>query len=248
MSGLAFLLFAMQAIAVPPPLNPVPPPLNEPRAARDTLGFDDPPTELIDFLGRRWRCADPTPDRAERERLHCAALPNEERSWRTRFAGDAAAMRWLDQAPRAFRMEMRFRTTFDGPTPARTRNVAQSGVDERGRPYRLTIDTQADRGRTTRITVAYHGWAERSFTLRNQAFPLIDLQSLAVGIYTLPFRPSFQVQLRYGYARGYCGETMQDDRPLVRISFERARVRGTDTRRTNCTYNYETITDAAAPR
>jgi hypothetical protein len=238
-----FLLALLAQTVAPPLVNPsdttLPP--------RD-LGFNDPPIELIDFLGRRKRCAEGRMTSEWSALLRCAALPGEERAFRSRFAGDANALRWLDQAPLAFRMSERLIARFDGPTRTRPRSAAQSGVDESGRLYRLTIDARADAGRSTRISASYDGGPEHSFTLSNRAFPLIDLRSLAVGAYTIPGHRRLEVELHYGYARGYCGEIGEDDRPKVRISFERTRVHGTDTRRDNCQRLYVEIENADARR
>jgi hypothetical protein len=210
------------------------------------LGFNDPPPEMIDVLGRRRLCAEAGSDRAERARLRCAALAGEERILRRRFAGDEAALRWLDQAPLAFRLEPRFVTTFDGPEPARPRRTEQSGADAEGRPYRLTVDAGADGGRSTRIVAAYNGWPERSFTLSNRIFPSIDLQSLEVGVQVLAADRSLRVKLRYGRRRGYCGE-MGDDREQVNIGFGQTRVSGYATQRTNCQLIYTNIGNVRPP-
>lgn len=214
--------------------------LNQTATAPTGLGFNDPPTEMIDFLGRRMRCAQAGSDRAHRRRLRCAALVGEERVFRGRFAGNTDALRWLDQAPLAFRLERRFVATFDGPVPARPRRTEQSGIDFDGRPYRLTIDTEADGGRSTRIAATYNGWPERIFTLSNRIFPLLDLQSLEVGRYDLPGDRPFSVKLRYGLPRGYCGE-VGDDREQVTIGFGRAQADGYATQRTNCQRIYRNI-------
>jgi hypothetical protein len=232
------LLLAVLAQTLATPLPP---------GEGDTLADNGPPIEMIDFLGRRRLCADADGDAAERERLHCAALAGEERGWRTRFAGDTRALRWLDQAPLEFRMELRLIVTFDGPEPARPRRTEQSGTDGEGRHYRLTIDAEADGGRSTRIAAAYDGWPERSFTLSNRAFPLIDLQSLEVGVQLLADDRSFRVELRYGHRRGYCGE-LGDDREQVTVGFGQIRVSGYATLRTNCQRVYTDIGNFTPPR
>lgn len=233
---LALLVALLAAQAVTPPIRP---------GGGDTLADNDPPIEMIDFLGRRRLCADAGRDAAERERLHCTALAGEERAWRSRFAGHARALRWLDQAPRDFRLERRFVATFDGPLRAWPRRTEQSGIDVEGRRYRLTIDTEADRGRSTRVVAAYDGWPERSFTLSNRLFPLIDLQSLSVGTSEPPFDRSLEVEVSYGDERTYCG-TATDNRQKLVISFQQRRVRARHVLRTNCAYDYVRIEESAA--
>ncbi len=212
----------------------------------DSLDFGDPPTEIIDFLGRRSACAQSGVPAEEQARLACSAIDGEEQGWRSRFDGDVRAMRWLDQAPLAFRMSPRFVSTFDGPSPTDARRIEQSGVDEEGRPYWLVVDTGVDGGSATRITARYADWPERSFTLDNRAYPLIDLHSLAVGSSPFPEFPGMTVQFHYGHPRGYCGEIATDDRPRISVGFEPGRVRGTDMRRTNCQRGYVEIEDVAA--
>lgn len=230
------LLLALLAQTAAPPIRP---------GEADTLADTGPPVEMIDFLGRRRLCADEDRDAGERERLHCAALTGEERAWRTRFSGNARALRWLDQAPRDFRLERRFVVTFDGPLPARPRRTEQSGVNIEGRRYRLTIDTEADGGRSTRIVAAYDGWPERSFTLSNRLFPLIDLQSLSVGTSEPPSARGLSVQLSYGDERSYC-DTVTDNRQKVIVSFQQNRVSALHVLRTNCAYDSERIEEGAA--
>lgn len=179
-------------------------------------------------------------------RFRCAALTGEERALRTRFAGDAAALRWLDEAPLAFRMRDRFIARFDGPVPTRIRTIEQSGVDRNGRSYRLAIDSRAGGGRSTRITATYGTAPERQFTLSNRVFPLLDLSTLKVGASEIPGLPSLALELNYGHPRRYCPERNYVSRPWVTIIFEPGRVRGRDTRRNNCQHIYVEITDVAA--
>ncbi|HYD13912.1 MAG TPA: hypothetical protein VEC11_13770 [Allosphingosinicella sp.] len=249
------LLVALLAQALAPPVVSPGPPLIAPRqvfaqpgaADGDAFDFNDPPIEMIDFLGRRYECAHRGIPTAERRRLRCAALPGEERALRARFANDADALRWLDQAPLEFRMEPRVAMTLDHTEPTLPHRIEQSGVDETGRAYRLTIDTMGDGGRLTRIAVAYDGWPERSFALSNRSFPLLDMETLQVRILPVPNDRRFHVRVRYGCPRDYCGEIGEtDNRPQVQISFERGRVRGSDGRRDNCQHVYVPIVDAGA--
>lgn len=84
------LLLAAQAAATP----------------ADLLQTEDPPIEMIDFLGRRRVCAEQREEGGETSPwLHCANLPDEEREWRARSAGNAIALAWLDQDPRRFHLK-----------------------------------------------------------------------------------------------------------------------------------------------
>jgi hypothetical protein len=230
---LPLLLFAVQAASPP--------------EDGDALNFtrDDPPIEMIDFLGRRRQCAYSGVPADEQTRLHCATLPGEERAFRARFANDAAALRWLDQAPLAFRLDHRLVADLDSSEPTTPRRTEQSGVDDEGRPYRLIINTEADGGRSTSIDVAFAGWPIRRFALSNRDFPLIDLQSLLVSVWG-DIDPRFGVRLRFGHMRGYCAELDYDDREIVSIAFTRNEGTGYVTRRTNCERVYERIPDATA--
>ena len=202
---------------------------------------DLPPVELIDFLGRRHGCAYRGVPRGELNRLRCAALPNEERRFRNRFAADARALRWLNQDPLAFRMDRRLIVTLDSSEPTIARRTEQSGVDDEGRPYRLLVDRGATGGGSTVIALAYAGWPERRFTLRNGDFPLLDLQTLLVTVAPEADDPRLWVRMRFGHPRGYCGEHDLDDREQVTITFTRNEVTGYVTRRTNCQRVYERI-------
>lgn len=225
------LLFALLLQAAPP--------------AQDALNIapdaELPPVELIDFLGRRHGCAFRGVPREEQDRLRCAALPDEERAFRNRYGADARALRWLNEDPLAFRMDRRLIATFDSSEPAIAQRAEQSGVDHDGRPYRLIVDLGAERGRSTWIALAYAGWPERRFILGNSEFPLVDLQSLLVTVLPADHDPRLRVRLRFGHARGYCGEHDLDDREEVTISFTRNEVTGYVTRRTNCQRVYERI-------
>lgn len=211
----------------------------------EPIGAHDPPVAMIDFLGRRSQCAYSDVPAREQARLRCAALAGEESALRTRFVDDAGALRWLNQPPLDFRMRTRFISTFDGPDPVRPRTVAQSGVDDRGRPYQLVIDTRADHGRSTRITAVYDNRPERSFTLENRAVPLLDLQTLTVGVQEVPDDQRLTVRILYGHDRTYCGEA-GDNREEIRIAFGAAGASAYAMRRTNCQRVYENVMDAAA--
>jgi hypothetical protein len=254
---MTLFLFAMVAQAMTPPVvspeppivrpnTAIPPPSRDDGDALNDLGRNDPPLQLIDFLGRRQLCWDGARS-DERSLLRCASIPAEELGWRAMFAGDESAIHWLDETPDQFRMGQRFYSTFDGPSPTRARTVEQSGVDDRGRAYRLVIDRMANGGRSTRITASYAGWPARSFTLSNRAFPLIDLQSLEVGTSAFRELAYINVRLRYSYERSYCGDSFDDRRPTVDVTFERGRVSAQDTQRVNCDLVYLNVADAAAP-
>jgi len=209
----------------------------------DLPGFDDPPTEMIDFLGRRMLCAQGAEETARR-RLRCRALDGEERAFRQRFAGDAQAVRWLDQPPLQFHLRRRFVSVFDGPTPVQPRRMEQTGVDSNGRGYRIVIDAEADRGSSTRISASYDGWPERSFPLSNRLFPDVDIQSVTVSTYDPPPRRAILIEFSYGEDRSYCG-TQGDNRPDVTVLFERGRVRAQGHPRTNCSHETVSIDENA---
>ena len=244
------LLLALLAQAVTPPMVSAAPRIIAPAAALaqpdglEPLGRNDPPVELIDFLGRRYECAHRGVPRAEQARLRCASLHGEEQGWRTRFANDDGALRWLDQAPLSFRMDRRLVATLISSEPTTPHRLEQTGVDDGGRPYRLTIDAREDAGHATRISVTYAGWPARSFTLRHREFPLLDLNTLQASTIPAP-NDRFFVMLSYGHPRRYCGED-GDSRESVRVVFLPTEVRGDAMRRTNCQRLYEPVTDAAA--
>lgn len=216
--------------------------------------WDNPPTEMVDFLGRRRLCGElPEPEhrdagyRQEAQRLRCASLPEEERGWRARYAGNAAVLRWLDLEPERFRLNNVVISAWDGPPAARPRRIEQSGVDARtGEPYRLVIVTDGNHGRT-RITASFAGIPQRSFTLDDHQIPLLDLQSLRVALGTPPVRrPRLYLMLRYGEARGYCFLEDEDDRPELQIVFDGDGVRGYRTEGSNCETATTQLPDAAA--
>jgi hypothetical protein len=223
-------------------------------AADDPRFWDDPPTEMIDFLGRRRLCAQlPEPadreagDRREAERLQCAALPAEERGWRARYAGNAEVLRWIDRDPLGFHLNSILISVWHGPPGALPMRIEQTGVDARSRePYHLVIDAGADGGRFTRITASYADHQPRSFTLENSRLPWLDLQSLQVMLGTPPTPGRLYVRMRYGYPRGYCQINEEDDRPLVQIVFDNNEIRASRSEQPNCQPVTTDLTDAAA--
>src|SRR5262245_39291903 len=120
-----------------------------PSAADDPRSWNNPPIELVDFLGRRRLCAElgapegrGAGERQEAERLHCAALPAEERIWRAHYAGNAPVLRWIDLDPRGFHLNGIIVRMWDGPPTARPQHIVQRGRDQRGRRFRLVINSR----------------------------------------------------------------------------------------------------------
>jgi len=233
------LLLAAQALM---------PPGSDPRM------WDNPPTEMVDFLGRRRLCAqlgEPenynVGDRAAAERWRCAALPGEERTWRARYANNALVRAWLDLDPIRFTLNNVEINAWHGPLPARPRRIEQAGVDARtGQPYRLVIEAGSGT-RQTRITASFANAPTRSFTLDDTQVPFLDLQSLRVMLGTPPVRrPQLYVMLRYGEMRGYCSLEQRDDRSEISIVFEPERVRASRSETINCETNWSDLPDAAA--
>jgi hypothetical protein len=233
------LLLAVQAAA---------PPADDPRL------WEDPPTEMVDFLGRRLLCAqlgEPAARDAgalqEAERLQCAALPVEERAWRARYAGRPNVLRWIDRDPLDFHLNEILVSVWHGPPGALPMRIEQRGADARtGQPYHLVVDAGVDGGRSTRITASYATHAERSFTVDNARVPRLDLQSLQLMLGTHAGRDEFHVVMRYGYFRGYCQIGAEDDRPMLQLVFLADRVSGYRTDRTNCESIGSALPDAAA--
>lgn len=224
-------------------------------SASDLLNWPDPPTEMVDFLGRRRLCAvlgEPedraSSDRTEAIRLRCESLPDEERAWRARYADNAAVRAWLDLDPIRFRLNQVVINSWHGPPEALPRRIEQQGVDARtGEPYRLVIESAAAVDGTTRITASFAGLAPRSFTLDNARFPLLDLQSLLVALGRRGERGELlYVMLRYGYPLGYCSLSDADDRPQVSIAFERERISASRPETINCETSWTELPDAAA--
>ena len=235
------LLLAAQAAA---------PPADDPRL------WEDPPTEMVDFLGRRRLCAElPEPEhrdadyRGEAERLQCAALPAEEHGWRARYAGNAEVLRWIDRDPRGFHLNSVLVNAWHGPPGALPRWIEQRGVDARtGQPYHLVVDAGVDGGRSTRITASYATHPARSFTVDNARLPRLDLQSIQLMLGTHAGRDEFHVIMRYGYFRGYCELGDEDDRPRLQLVFLADGVSGYRTDRTNCVSVGSNLPDAVPAR
>jgi hypothetical protein len=223
---------------------------------KDQRTWDNPPTEMVDFLGRRRLCAElgepenrNAADRAAAARWRCAALPAEERTWRARYADNAQVRAWLDLDPIRFRLNNVEISGYDGPPPARPRRIEQAGVDARtGQPYRLVIETGPD-NRRTRITASFANVPMRSFTLDDRQVPFLDLQSLQVMLGTPPVRrPRLALTLRYGEMRGYCTLEERDDRPEIQIVFDGDGVRGYRTDGINCQTGTTDLPDAGYRR
>lgn len=216
--------------------------------AGDFSRTEVPPAEMIDFLGRRRVCAEQREAYGETSPwLRCADLPAEERNWRRRSAGNATALRWLDLDPAHFRLNSVVVDTWDGAPPARPRRIEQSGVgSQTGQPYHLIVDTEADGGRSTRVTASFANVPVRTFTIDNRAVPEIDPQTVQVMLGTPPSPGgALTVFIRYGDPRGYCNDA-RDDRPEIQISFASDAVRGYRTDRTNCDMVTTELRDAAA--
>jgi hypothetical protein len=214
-------------------------------ASDDFSRTEVPPTEMIDFLGRRRICTEQSEGGGETSPwLRCASLPAEERAWRARSVGNAAALRWLDLAPRRFRLNEVVVSSWHGPPPAEPRRVEQSGTEYRtGEPYRLLIDSEADGGRSTRITASFANLPIRTFTIDNADIPFLDLQTLRVNLGTQ--RGRLSVRLRYGDPRGYCAAGDQDDRPELSIVFDREEIHADRQDMANCRGEWTALPDAA---
>lgn len=226
-----------------------------PPLSADQRMWDNPPIEMIDFLGRGRLCAQlaepahrDAGERTAADRWRCAALPGEEQGWRARYADNALVRAWLDLDPIRFRLNDIVVNAWHGPPSAETRRVEQTGVDARtGQGYRLIIDSEADGGRRIRVTASFAGLAPRSFTFDAATVPWLDLQSLQVALGARPARGDMlYVTLRYGELLGYCQLDEDDDRPEVSIVFERERVHGERSERTNCQDSRVDLPDTAA--
>jgi hypothetical protein len=225
-------------------------------APDDPRLWDNPPTEMIDFLGRRRLCAElgqpdhrDASDQAAAERWRCAPLSTEERTWRARYADNAQVRAWLDLDPRRFSLNNVSIHAWHGPPRAETRRVEQNGVDARtGQSYHLVIDAGVDGGRRIRVTASFAELAPRSFTLDAAVVPFLDLQSLTVALGALPVRRDrLYVMMRYGELRGYCSLDADDDRPEVSIVFERDTIRASRLGEpVNCEAVWTDLPDAAA--
>jgi hypothetical protein len=262
---MALLLALLAQALAPPAVSPEPPLVDpgtialprreEPRDALNDrnlflLGRPVPPTEIIDFLGRRRRCAglgDLPGYRGERSRWRCAALPGEERALRASHAGDRVVLRWLDQNPFEFELPRMRLDRTRRPVDIWPEKIEQSGTNPvTGLPYRILIETRVARGRLTRITASFDGLPARSFTLDNRAFPMLDVQTLTTMLLSPPRDNAHMLLLfmTYGHPRGYCSD--DDDRPSVQISFDRTGAYGATSPRDNCIYDQVPVADAAA--
>jgi hypothetical protein len=216
----------------------------QPAAALDP---EPPPTEMIDFLGRRRLClALPTPrnalDQSEARRLACASIASEERTWRDHYRGNSAALAWIDHDPRGFRVPG-ITVSGDGPPPAYVHRIELSGTESGGpTPFHLSIDSDAENGGATLFTASFGDVPARTFRIDNARFPWLDLQSVVTGLR----RPSpdayLRVELRFDYRRGYCAELDQDDRPHLTLYFYRDRVTANYEDRTNCGFRRVSLT------
>jgi hypothetical protein len=212
--------------------------LAQPAAAPDP---EPPPTEMIDFLGRRRLCLElPAPaernafDQSESRRLACTSLPAEERVWRDHYRGNAGVLAWLDRDPRDFRLPQ-ITVSFDGPPPAYVHRIELSGTDSGGQtPFHLSIDSDAENGGATLFTAAWGDVPARTFRIDNARFPWLDLQSVITALRTQSADGFLRVELRFGYHRGYCAALEEDDRPRLMIRFARDRVAASFEDRTNC--------------
>jgi hypothetical protein len=193
---------------------------------------------MVDFLGRRRLClALPAAaeraaaDQAEWRRLACASLASEERGWRDRYRGNAAALAWLDRDPRDFRVPGITVRSWDGPPGAYVHRMEWTGTENGGPAgFHLAIDSDADSGAATIVTASYGDLPARSFRIDNARFPWLDLQSVKAALGDDRLR----VDIRFGYRRGYCADQGEDDRPLLSIAFRRSRVTARYLDRTNC--------------
>jgi hypothetical protein len=212
--------------------------LAQPVAAPDP---EPPPTEMIDFLGRRRLCLElPAPaernayDQSEGRRLACASIGSEERVWRDHYRGNAEVLAWLDRDPRGFQVPQ-IMVSFDGPPPAYVHRIELSGTDSGGQaPFHLIIDSDAENGGATLFTASYGDAPAHTFRIDNARFPWLDLQSVVTGLRARPPSEYLLVELRFGYRRGYCAIGGGDDRPHLMIRFASDRVTASFEDRTNC--------------
>ena len=198
-----------------------------------------PPTEMVDFLGRRRLCLElPAPAersaayQAEARRLACARIASAARRWRDHYRGNAAALAWLDRDPRDFRIPgIIMVRSGDGPPGAYVHRMEWTGTENGGpAPFRLSIDSDAENGAATFITASFGGVPARTFRVDNARFPWLDLQSVNAALGSDLLR----VEIRFGYRRGYCADQDGDDRPRLTVRFARDRVTASFEDRTNC--------------
>ena len=221
-----------------------------------TWDWPEPPEDMVDFLGRRRLCLDVPEasrrspgDRREWARLSCATLPQEEAGWRSRYASDDNARRWLDLDPQEFHMPTILVSGYDGPPGANIRQIVLEGrAFDTGLPLRLSVDRDARDGRYTIFTVTFADVTPRSFAVDNERFPYIDLQSVRVAFGRA--RPNEQVivELKFGYPRGYCSVNEEDDRPTLTIRFDRSETEASYQDRVNCRTDHEDLPNALPSR
>jgi hypothetical protein len=209
-----------------------------------------PPTEMIDFLGRRRLCLELPPpaerndyQQAEWRRLACASIAAEESGWRYHYRGNAAATAWLDRDPRDFRVPGIMVSGYDGPPAPYIHRIDLSGTDNGGQtPFHLSIDSDAENGGATLFTASFGDVPERSFRIDNTHFPWLDLQSVRTALRGRPPSGYLRVELRFGYRRGYCAVGDEDDRPRLTLGFAGDRVTASYEDRTNCALRHVDLT------
>jgi len=209
-----------------------------------------PPEEMIDFLGRRRLCHDlpasaerNLAEQAEGRRLACDALPSEERHWRDHYRGNATVTAWLDQDPFNFRLPVISVSGWDGPPPAYVHRMEWTGTESGGpASFHLVIDTDAENGAATLFTASYDDVPARTFRIDNGHFPWLDLQSVTAHLGSRGARDYLDVDIRFGYRRGYCALFDEDDRPRLAIVFHRDRVSASYQDRTNCRTDFVSLT------
>jgi len=217
-----------------------------------TYNWPEPPEEMVDFLGRRRLCLElPEPadrlagDEREWARLNCTSLPEEERTWRTRYQSNADVRRWLDQDPRRFHLPSIWVSGYDGPPDGDATRLEISGVSfEDGSPFRVAVDRGAGNGRFTTFAVSFADVPARTFAIENARFPGLDLQSMMVFYGRPSPNERLLVKLRFGYPRGYCAVGQEDDRPELSIGFSRTEIDGDYLDRTNCGSSYVDLENA----
>ncbi|HYG30136.1 MAG TPA: hypothetical protein VD887_07975 [Allosphingosinicella sp.] len=215
---------------------------------------EQPPVELIDFLGRRRECAErrpptesdpPSPyaaaDRFEWYFYACPGLPREEAAHRARFAGDANALAWLDDAPEDFDLGILETTAYHGPPGAEVRRIEYSGRTRAG-PWRVALDLDAH-PRAAALALAFPAGPNRTIWLEHGLFPWLDATSLRVAFDPEGRDERLILDLRYGLFRGWCGRIDGEDRPEISILVpERgAEISVARGERTNCRYSDEDV-------
>jgi hypothetical protein len=223
-----------------------------PRAA-----MPGPPEIMIDFLGRRRECAGlaASPDEPAtrpapgswREWLRCDRIPAEEAALRRQFAADAAALAFLNQPPEDFEPEFVQVHSYHGPPRGNVTHIELSGTDHSGRVRRrLVADNQADDGRATSISVSWGTHRARTILIDNRRVPWLDVGSVWVALGIEPNRDQLNLEMRFDFARGWCGDVDRDDRPRLSITFTDVGARAFRQNKTNCMGGYEELQADAA--